>query len=149
MIYIGSDHAGYNLKEELKKYLVELGVDFEDVGAKILNPQDDYPDFAKAAAEKVVKNFGSRGIVVCGTGLGSCVAANKVKGARAVSAWNEEAAKQSREHLDANILCFGARLQTIKETKKILRAWMQTEFSGEERHKRRLEKIREMERNLS
>lgn len=145
MIYIGSDHAGYNLKEEIKKYLSELKVDFEDLGAKTLNPQDDYPDFAKSVAEKVAKYPESRGIMICGTGLGSCIVANKVKGIRAASVWNEETAKQSREHLDANILCLGGRTQTVKEAKKILRVWMQTEFLGEERHKRRLEKIRGME----
>lgn len=145
MIYLGSDHAGYNLKEDLKKYLADLGVAFEDLGARTLDPKDDYPDFAKAVAEKVAKDFGARGIVVCGTGLGSCIAANKVRGVRATSAWDEGTARQAREHLDANVLCLGAQAQSQKEVKKILRIWLQTEFSSEERHKRRLKKIQGIE----
>src|SRR3989338_7989086 len=111
MIYIGSDHAGFALKEEIKKYLSELGIDFEDVGAKTLDPRDDYPDFAKRVAENVVGHKGSRGIMVCSTGLGSCITVNKVNGARGTSAWNEDTARQAREHLDANVLCLGGKIQ--------------------------------------
>ena len=145
-IFIGSDHAGYNLKEKIKKHLIKLGIVFEDLGAKGFNPEDDYPDFAKKVAEKVAKNPENKGIMVCGTGLGSCISANKVKGIRAISAWNEKVAKQSREHLDANVLCLGARTQTIKEVKKIAKIWLETKFSKGKRHLRRIKKIRTIEK---
>ena len=146
MIYLGADHAGYNLKEKIKKYLIKLGVDFEDLGAKTLNPKDDYPDFAIAIAKKVSKNSGSLGVIICGTGLGSCIAANKIKGVRATSAGSPGTAKQAREHLDANVLCLGARVLTAIEVKEILKWWLETEFSKEKRHIRRIEKIKKIEK---
>jgi len=145
MIYLGADHAGYNLKEELKKYLKELGLDFEDMGNKTADVSDDYPDFAVKVAQKVIEN-GEKGILICGTGLGMCLAANKIKGIRAAVCWDEFTALQSREHLDANILCLGGRAIDLETTKKIVRIWLETEFSGEERHKRRLGKIKDMEK---
>lgn len=146
MIYIGADHAGHSLKEKIKKYLVDLGSDLEDLGAKRLDPRDDYPDFALAVAKKVSKNPRNRGIIICGTGLGSCIAANKVKGIRATSAWNEETARQAREHLDANVLCFGGKTHIVKEAKKIVKVWLETKFSGEKRHRRRINKIKRIEK---
>jgi len=144
MIYIGADHAGYNLKEELKKYLKELEYDVEDLGNKEAEPQDDYPDFAVKVAKKTVET-GEKGIVICGTGIGSCIVANKVKGARAALAWDEFTAIQSREHNDANILCLGGRVVDAETAKKIVRLWLETKFSDEERHIRRLDKIKEIE----
>ncbi len=140
MIYIGADHAGYNLKEEIKKYLDELGYQSEDLGNKELDPQDDYPDFAFEVAKKVAET-GEKGILICGTGIGSCIAANKIKGARAAQAWDEFTAAQSREHNNSNILCLGGRVLDAETAKKIVRIWLETEFSGEERHMRRLKKI--------
>ncbi|KKS55611.1 MAG: Ribose 5-phosphate isomerase [Candidatus Magasanikbacteria bacterium GW2011_GWA2_42_32] len=144
--FIGSDHAGYNLKEKIKKYLIKSGIDFQDLGAKGLNPKDDYPDFAIAAAKKVAGNPGSLGIIICGTGLGSCIAANKIRGIRAAPAWNPDTAAQAREHLDANVLCLGARVLTLVEVKEILARWLETKFSGEERHLRRIKKITGLEK---
>lgn len=146
MIYIAADHAGYNLKEEIKKYLIKLGIDFEDLGAKSLNPKDDYPDFTKKVAQKVVKSPQNKGIVICGTGLGSCISANKVKGIRAISAWNEKMAKQSRKHLDANVLCLGGRIQTVKEAERIVKIWLGAKFSNKVRYLRRIKKISKIER---
>jgi len=145
MIYIGADHAGYNLKEELKKYLQESGFEFEDLGNKELEMGDDYPDFAFEVAKKVAET-GEKGIIICGTGIGSCIAANKVKGARAALAWDEFTAVQSREHNDANVLCLGGRVLDAETAKKIVRLWLETKFSGEERHLRRLGKIKEIEK---
>lgn len=141
MIYIGADHAGFKLKEKIKKYLKGLSIDFFDVGAKKLNPKDDYPVFAKNVASNVIHGKNNRGIIVCGTGLGSCIFANKIKGIRATSAWNIETAKQSREHLDANVLCLGQKVQTASQAKKIIKIWLDTGFSKEERHLRRIKMI--------
>lgn len=140
-VYIGSDHGGYQLKEELKRYLKELGYEIEDLGAHELNPEDDYPDFVFPTAESVARNPGSMGIVIGRSGNGEAVAANKVRGIRAALCWNEEVAKKAREHNDANILSLGADYITTDNAKKIAKAFLETPFSGEERHKRRIEKI--------
>jgi len=145
MIYLGADHAGWHLKEELKKYLAELGEQYEDLGNQELDPQDDYPDFALLVAEKVVQS-GGRGILICGTGLGICLVANKIKGARGAVCWNDFTALQSREHNNANILCLGGKVIDLETAKKIVRLWLETEFTGEERHVRRLEKIKDIEK---
>lgn len=145
MIYLGADHAGYNLKEKIKKYLIKLGIDFEDLGNKIFDPKDDYPDFALAIAKKVSKTKKSLGIIICGSGLGSCIVANKVKGIRATPAWNRDSAKQAREHLDANVLCLGAKFFTFTEIKEILEWWLKSKFSGAKRHLRRIKKIKKIE----
>jgi len=144
MIYLGADHAGFNLKEELKKYLKELGYKYEDLGNQQLEPKDDYPDFALAVAEKVAASK-EKGILICATGFGMAIAANKVKGIRAAVCWNEFTALQSRQHNDANILCLGGKVIDLETAKKIVRIWLETEFTGEERHVRRLVKVKEME----
>lgn len=145
MIYLGADHAGFHLKEELKKYLEELGYEYEDLGNKQLEPKDDYPDFALAVGGKVAET-GGRGILICATGFGMAIVANKVKGIRAAVCWDEFTALQSREHNDANILCLGGKVIDLETAKKIIRIWLETEFAGEERHVRRLKKIEEAEK---
>ncbi|MBU1289740.1 ribose 5-phosphate isomerase B [Patescibacteria group bacterium] len=144
MLYIGSDHAGFYLKEELKKYLLELGYEFEDLGNKDLDPLDDYPDFALAVGKKVSET-GGRGLLICSTGLGMAIAANKVAGVRAAVCWDDFTALQSREHNDTNVLCLAGKALDTETAKKITRVWLETEFSGEERHKRRLSKIKEID----
>jgi len=144
VLYIASDHAGYQLKEEIKRYLQLLNYSFEDLGPKEFDPTDDYPDFAFAAAKKVADE-GGEGILFCGTGQGVCLAANKIRGIRAVSAYDEFMARQAKEHLDSNILCLGGRVSDAEMAKKIVKTWLDTGFSGEERHERRLGKIEEME----
>lgn len=145
MIYLGADHAGWHLKEELKKYLQELGYQYEDLGNKELDSQDDYPDFALAVGKKVAASE-EKGILICATGLGIAIAANKVKGIRAAVCWDEFTALQSRQHNDANILCLGGKVIDLETAKKIIRIWLEVEFSGEERHVRRLRKIEEAEK---
>ncbi len=145
MIYLGADHAGFHLKQELKKYLEELGYKYEDMGANDLEPIDDFPDYASAVANKVVATDGL-GILICATGSGMCVAANKVKGIRAVNAWNEFTALSSREHNNANIICLAGKVLDTETAKKIVRVFLETEFTGDERHVRRLGKIEEMEK---
>ena len=143
MIYIGADHAGFNLKEELKKYLEELGYKYEDLGNKDLDVGDDYPDYASLVAEKVT-GTDNLGILICATGVGMCLAANKVKGIRAVNAWDEFTALSSREHNNANILCLAGKVLDVEATKRITRVWLEAEYTGEERHIRRLRKVEEM-----
>ena len=145
MLYLGADHAGFHLKEELKKYLGELGYEYEDLGNKELELLDDYPDFAVKVAKKVAET-NQKGILICATGSGMCIAANKVKGIRASVVWDDFTALQSREHNDANILCLAGKVLDTETVKKIVRIWLETEFTGEERHVRRLEKIKEAEK---
>ncbi|MDP2586797.1 MAG: ribose 5-phosphate isomerase B [Candidatus Komeilibacteria bacterium] len=139
-IYIGSDHAGYGLKEELKKYLGKLGVAVEDLGNTKLEPLDDYPDYALKVARKVAQTKGE-GLLICGSGVGMCMAANKVRGVRAVNAYSQELARASRQHNQANVLCFGQGFIKPAEAKKITKAWLNTPYSDEPRHVRRVQKI--------
>lgn len=142
MIYIASDHAGFRLKEEIKDYLDELGIKYRDLGPKEFDPDDDYPDFAFKVAKKVGQNPDEdKGILICGTGQGVALAANKVEGIRAVLAWNEFTAEAARAHLSANILTLGGQTTPLNTAKKIVAKWLSTGFSGDERHKRRLKKI--------
>ena len=137
MIYIGADHAGFALKEIVKKYLVRTGRTFMDLGAAEFDERDDYPDFAKRVARAVVIDEG-KGILICGSGIGMCIAANKVAGARAVNAESEKIARISREHNDANILCLGGRTIAPQKAKKIIKAWLDASFNGLPRYKRRI-----------
>lgn len=140
-IYIGCDHAGFELKEYLKDFLESEGFYFEDLGNNIYDPEDDYPDFAKKVAEAVSENPGTRGMLVCGSGVGMCIVANKKEGIRAVNAQSVDIAQKSREHNDTNILCLGQNYIERKFAEEIVRAWLNTDFSGEERHARRVRKI--------
>ena len=147
-IIIGSDHAGYELKEKLKKYLIGLGYECEDVGANKFEPLDDYPDFVIPLAEKVAKNLkDTRGIFLGGSGQGEAMLANKVKGIRAALYYGGplDIIELSRTHNDANILSLGARFLTELEAKKAVKLWLDIQFSGEDRHKRRVEKIKSFE----
>ena len=145
MIYIGADHAGFNLKEELKKYLKELGYQFEDLGNEELDPQDDYPDFAFKVARKVVETNG-QGILICATGSGICLAANKVRGVRGSVAWDEFTALQAKEHNNANILCLAGKVLDVETAKEIVRLWLEADYTEEERHVRRLKKVEQEEK---
>jgi ribose 5-phosphate isomerase B len=147
MLYIAADHAGYPLKEELKPYLQELGFEFEDLGNRELDPSDDYPDFAFRLARNVLENEDSKGILICGTGQGVCIAANKITGIRAALAHDEFTALSAAEHLKANVICLGGRVTDFETAKKLVKIWLETQFSGEERHERRLEKIQNIERS--
>ncbi len=147
MLYIASDHAGYPLKEELKPYLQELGFGVVDLGAEQLDLADDYPDYAQKLVKEVLEGEDAGGILICGTGQGMCIAANRFEGIRAAFIYDEFTARSAAEHLDANIVCLGARVTDVETAKKIVKIWLDTEFSGEERHVRRLKKIEKMEEN--
>jgi len=150
-IYIGTDHAGFELKEELKKFLEGLGCEVDDKGAYEFNKEDDYPDFilpvVKAVAEDIARDLDSRGIVIGGSGQGEAIVANKVKKIRAAVVYDEYSARMSREHNDANIVSLGTRTLSADKAKKLVKLWLETPFSNEERHKRRIEKIKTIENN--
>lgn len=141
-IAIASDHAGFHLKDEIKKALDSLEVAYEDLGPDNTNSVD-YPDFARKVAEVVQE--GGRGILICGTGIGMSIAANKFRGVRAAICNDVYAAQMSREHNDANILIMGGRVLTdFAEVANIVKTWLQTEFQGG-RHQSRIDKIRQFE----
>ncbi|MFA5839288.1 MAG: ribose 5-phosphate isomerase B [Candidatus Margulisiibacteriota bacterium] len=139
-IALASDHAGYKLKEIIKAFLKRKKIEFYDFGANSLDSVD-YPDFARPAAEAVAKGEYDRGIFVCGSGVGVTIVANKVKGIRAVNAYDSYIAKQSREHGNCNVLCLAGNKLTKAKATKIVDVWLKTDFSGEERHVRRINKI--------
>jgi len=142
-IYIGSDHAGFILKNKLISFLKELSYEVEDKGAFEMNTNDDYPDFIKPTAEAVVGDEGSLGIVLGGSGEGEEMSANKVEGVRAAEYYggNLEIVKLAREHNDANILSLGARFIGEEEAKEAVKIFLETKFSGDERHIRRINKL--------
>ena len=144
MIFIGADHGGYELKEKIKTYLGSLGCQFEDLGNKKFEDKDDFPDYAKLVAEKVIATQ-EKGILICGSGIGMSIAANKIKGIRAALCCNEEMAKLARAHNDANILCLGGRLLQEDMAKKITQKFIETGFEGAERLVRRNDKIKQIQ----
>jgi ribose 5-phosphate isomerase B len=144
-IAIASDHAGYEEKEQLKPVLDELGIQYEDLGT-FSREAVDYPDYARKVADQVAGHRVEQGLLVCGSGTGMAIAANKVPGVRAAVAWNEDIARLAREHNDANVLTLAARVTPFPELAKIVRAWFAAKFDGG-RHARRIEKISEIEQD--
>jgi ribose 5-phosphate isomerase B len=144
-VVVGSDHAGFEIKERLKKLLEESGYRVDDVGPYEVDPDDDYPDYAEKVALKVRGKRGGRGILTCGTGIGASIAANKIPGIRAALVSNAEEARLSREHNDANLLVFGGWGESRKALPEILDAWLHAKFQGG-RHRRRVNKIARIER---
>lgn len=157
MIYLGSDHGGFDLKEKIKKWLTRWGYAWEDLGNALYEKEDDYPNFAFAVSQKVAEEEESgnvypkawidrpKGIITCRSAAGMVIAANKVEGARAATAFDSRSAKHCRLHNDVNILALSNDWLEEYQAKKILKVWLETEFSGEERHVRRLKEISEFE----
>ena len=145
-IAIGTDHGGYPLKAEIIQALQLAGHELIDIGAYSLNPTDDYPDFALAVSKAVQSKLAERGIVICGSGVGACVAANKMKGIRAGICHDTYSAHQGVEHDDMNVLCLGARIIGSEIAREIVLAFASAKFSGEERHLRRLNKVLTIEK---
>ena len=143
-IGLAADHAGYEEKETIKKTLDELGIAYDDLGTDSCDSVD-YPDYARKVAEGVSKGEYQQGLLVCGSGTGMAIAANKVKGVRAAVAWNPDIARLAREHNDANILSLPARFMSDEDAAKVVRAWFAADFEGG-RHGRRVEKITELEK---
>ncbi|WBB66861.1 ribose-5-phosphate isomerase [Micromonospora sp. WMMD812] len=140
-VYLGSDHAGYELKVHLANYLAKHGYEVVDVGPHGFDPDDDYPTFCLNTGDRVVVDQGSLGVVIGGSGNGEQIAANKIQGVRAALAWNLETAQLAREHNDANIIAIGARQHTLDEATAIVETFLSTPFSGNERHARRIGQV--------
>lgn len=152
MIYLGSDHGGFNLKKKIKKWLTHWGYTWEDLGNTVYDKDDDYPKFAFAVAKKIAQDEKNKayptpwrerpkGILCCRSAAGMVIVANKVKEVRAVAAFEVEYAKMTRLHNDSNILALAGDWTEEKKIKEIVKIWLETEFSGEERHIRRVKQI--------
>lgn len=146
MIYIASDHAGFQLKKYLTRYLkVQLKRDFEDLGPAEYNKDDDFADFAAKVAKKVAGKKEALGILICGSGQGVCITANKFKGIRAILGYSIEAAELARKHDHANILCLAGRVLSNEHAIAIVKMFLETEPKPDERYVRRIEKIKKIE----
>ncbi|MDD5043732.1 MAG: RpiB/LacA/LacB family sugar-phosphate isomerase [Patescibacteria group bacterium] len=148
MIYLGADHAGFDLKKIIKNYLDSIGVANKDLGNTKLDPDDDYNDFAKKVAQKVAREKGARGILICGTGNGVCIVANKIRGIQAAIAHNEFTARMAKRHGDTNILCLGGRVVKPTKAKKLVKIWLEEKLSPDPKYLRRIKKIFALEKNL-
>ncbi len=144
VIYVGADHAGFFLKEKIKDYLDKNKISYEDLGGNG-DKEDDYPDYALLVARKVSKGKNAKGILICGTGTGMVIAANKIKGIRAAAGYDSYSAIMSREHNDSNILCLRGQKFSDQDNLKIVKLWLKSKFSNAKRHNRRLRKIRQLE----
>lgn len=142
-IFLAADHAGFQMKEELKSWLAELGQEVVDLGANELDPDDDYPDFVLPLANEISNDPDARGIVCAGSGQGEAMAANRFKNVRATaySAHNLDIVRLSREHNDANVFSIGARFVSLDEAKEAITSWLETDLSNDPRHARRIKKF--------
>ncbi len=140
-VALGADHGGFSLKVELLPWLKNQGYDVLDMGAHAFDSADDYPDFSKKVARAIVEEKANRGIIICGSGVGACITANKVPGVRAGICHDTYSAHQGVEHDDMNVLCLGARVIGIEIAKETIAAFLGASFSKEERHRRRLQKV--------
>jgi len=148
-IAIGADHGGFPLNERVIEELRAAGHEIEDFGTHDGSQPDDYPDYAQAVGEAVRDGRTEIGIVICGSGVGAAVAANKLRGVRAALCGDTYSGRQSREHDDCNVLCLGARVVGSELAMEIVRAFVGARFTGEERHRRRLAKVLEIEKRES
>ncbi len=144
-VAVGADHGGLLLKKELTPWLESQGYRVLDLGAESLEPADDYPDFAEAAGMAVASGQAERGIIICGSGVGATVAANKIPGIRACLCHDVYSARQGVEHDELNVLCLGARIIGIELAKELVTAFLNAAFTGEDRHRRRLAKVAAIE----
>ena len=148
-ISLAADHNGFDLKKEISDQLENDGHEVIDVGPHSHDPLDDYPDYAKKLADSVSRGESIRGIMICGSGVGASVASNKVKGIRAAVCHDIYSAHQGVEHDDMNVLCLGSRIVGSEVARELVRAFITAEFTGEERHQRRLDKVLDMEKDFS
>jgi ribose 5-phosphate isomerase B len=145
-ILIASDHAGYDLKQKIQKSLPQI--QWKDLGP-VTSDRVDYPDFARLLGEMIASGQAERGILICGSGIGMSIAANKIHGVRAAVVENPVAARLSREHNDANVLCLGSRFIAPEYGTEIVQIWLSTPFTADARHSARIQKIQELERKKS
>lgn len=149
MLYLGADHRGFAMKEKIKSWLSIRGILFQDMGAATLNADDDYPDYAEAVAREVAKKPDeNRGILICGSGAGVCIAANKFRGIRAALALNADMARALRNDDDVNVLCLASDFTNERDIEKIVDTWLHTPAGNAERYTRRIQKIAEIESQL-
>jgi ribose 5-phosphate isomerase B len=144
-VYLGSDHAGFELKAHLLRELRADGHEVVDVGPEVYDADDDYPPYCTATGERTVADPGSLGVVIGGSGNGEQIAANKVKGIRAALAWSEETAALAREHNDAWVVAVGGRMHTLEVMTRLVEVFLTTPFTGEERHARRIGQLADYE----
>ena len=144
-VALGADHGGFSLKTELVSWLQAQGYEVLDLGAHAFDPADDYPDFSVVVAQAVASGKTPRGIIICGSGIGACIVANKIAGIRAGLCHDTYSARQGVEHDDMNVLCLGARVIGVELAKELVAAFLQARFSSEERHQRRLKKLFDIE----
>jgi ribose 5-phosphate isomerase B len=144
-VYLGADHAGYELKVHLASYLPTQGYEVIDVGPARFDPEDDYPPYCLHTGVRVVDDPGSLGVVIGGSGNGEQIAANKVAGVRAALAWSQETARLARQHNDANVVAIGARMHPIEEASALVMTFLATPFSGDVRHANRINQVAEYE----
>ncbi len=144
-VFLATDHAGFELKEEIKKYLQDEKYEVVDCGAYSLNPADDYPLFVSKAAEEIEKDSNSFGIIFGKSGAGEEIVANKFKNVRAVLGFSEENVRLSREHNNANMLSLGSEFETFEKAKKLVKIFLETAFSNNPRHQRRISEIKDIE----
>lgn len=143
-IFLGADHNGFELKEKIHAYLLEAGHQVVDKGDERFNKDDDFPMYAARVASEVLANEGSVGILICGSGQGMCMAANRYKGIRASLVWNEDSAYEARDDDDSNVLCLPSGQITFAEAREIVDTWLNTPFSGAARYKRRNQQLDEL-----
>ncbi|MFA6981992.1 MAG: RpiB/LacA/LacB family sugar-phosphate isomerase [Patescibacteria group bacterium] len=141
MIYIASDHGGFKLKQSLVKFLKTNNYDVQDMGPQNYDEKDDYPDYVIPVVRKVQESVENKGVLICRNGVGVCMLANKMMGIRAGISWNPKHARSQRNDDDTNVLALPANYVCAAKAKRILKSWLETYFSSEERHVRRLEKI--------
>ena len=144
-VAVAADHAGFMLRELIVRELTEAGHVVDDLGAYELDPMDDYPDYALEVAAAVGSGHVERGVIICGSGIGATIVANKIRGIRAATCHDTYSARQGVEHDDMNVLCLGARVIGSEVAKEVVGAFANAVFSGEARHVRRLEKIQSLE----
>ncbi|MFA5126804.1 MAG: RpiB/LacA/LacB family sugar-phosphate isomerase [Patescibacteria group bacterium] len=140
-VYLGADHAGLRLKNAIKQYLSETKINYVDFGADTLTSDDDYPDFAKKVAQTISRQPKNFGILICGSGHGMCIAANRFKKVRAILGYSVSAVMVGREHNDSNVLCLAGRFLSTTQGVHLVETFLKTDFPGEERHARRIKKI--------
>lgn len=144
-VYLATDHAGFKLKEEIKEYLLSKNYEVVDEGAFEFDPNDDYPDFIAKAAKEVSEDVNAKAVIFGKSGAGEAIVANKFKNVRAILGFSNENVKLSREHNDANVLSFGSEFIDLEKTKELTDIFLNTPFSNEEKHKRRIEEIKKIE----
>lgn len=145
-VAIAADHAGFELKEKIKSWIDNSKFEISDLGNLKYDAKDDYPDFAIAVAKKISNNESHKGIIICGSGVGANIAANKIKGVRAAICHDTYSAKQGVEHDNMNVLCLGGRIIGVELAREVVFAFLNASYSNEERHNRRLEKILQLEK---